>query len=111
MLIKKNNNATMNRRRFINVLFGDVIRPKLATLGAPLERKELDAGLKTDQIFHEAVLTEYNNESIIKYGQNVFPNLSKGRSVSPSHFKEIHDWKKSRECLKELCREYDIRFS
>ena len=106
----KNNNATMNRRRYINVLFGDVIRPKLATLGTPLERKDLDKGIKTDQLFHEAVLTEYNNESIIEYGQNAFPNLTKGRSVPPSHFQEIDDWKKSRESLKHLCREYDKCF-
>ena len=42
----------MNRRRFINVLFSDLIRPKLTTLGKSLEKKEIDAGLKSDQLFH-----------------------------------------------------------
>ena len=107
---KGNSNAIMNRRRFINVLFSDLIRPKLATLGKSLEKNEIDAGLKSDQLFHEAVLVEYNNKSVAEYGQNAFPNLTKGRSVPPSHFQEIDDWKKSRDYLKHLCKEYDKCF-
>ena len=34
----------MNRRRMLNVLFGDVCRPQLATLGATLSREEMDEG-------------------------------------------------------------------
>ena len=98
----KGGNIMMNRRRFTNVLFGAEIRPQLATLGKSLERKEVVSGLKTDQLFYEAVLVEYNNKSIAEYRQNAFPNLTKGRSVPPSNFQESDDWKKSSQCLKEL---------
>ena len=34
--------VTFNRRRLLNVLFIDRVRPRLATLGATLEREDLD---------------------------------------------------------------------
>ena len=43
---KVNANVIINRRRFCNVIFSDIIRPQLATLGEKLGRAELDAGLK-----------------------------------------------------------------
>ena len=51
-------NIVINRRRLCNVLFSDVIHPKLVTLGDNLTQPELDIGLKKDQRLHEAMATE-----------------------------------------------------
>ena len=101
--------VTINRRRLINVLFGDVCRPHLATLGASLCRADLDTGVRIDQVFHELVVGEYNKLGIAAYDDNAFPHLSSGRTVLPSNFQPI-DWKKSRESFKALTNEYDICF-
>ena len=48
---KKNAKKTilLNRRRLLNVVFSDVVRPKLYYLGGALSWAEMDAGKKTDQ--------------------------------------------------------------
>ena len=43
----------INRRHLLNVIFGDVVMPHLATLGASLTRVELDAGKRINQIMSE----------------------------------------------------------
>ena len=101
--------VTINRRRHINVLFGDVCRPHLATLGASLCKADLDTGVRIDQIFHELVVGEYNKLGIMAYNDNAYPHLSHGRTVPPSNFQPI-DWKKSRESFKALTNEYDVCF-
>ena len=81
-----NGRVTINHRRLINVLFGDVIRPHLATLGASLCRKDLDTGKRIDQVFHELVVEEYNKVGISGYDDNAYPHLSNGRSIPPANF-------------------------
>ena len=48
-----------NRKRFINVLFSDTVRPKLATFGETLDLENLNSGLRSDQDFYELVASEY----------------------------------------------------
>ena len=78
----ESNRSIINRRRFINVLFSDVCRPKLALRGQPLNKDDLTAGIKTDQRLHELVSTEYNKRNIISYGKNAFPNIKKDATVT-----------------------------
>jgi hypothetical protein len=104
-----NGRVVINRRRLLNVLFGDIVRPHLATLGTSLSREDLDSGKKIDQQFHEMVAVEYNKTGVSSYDENAFPFLSSGRIVPPSNYQNI-DWKKSRESFKALTNEYDICF-
>ena len=89
----------INHRRLINVLFGDVMGPHLATIGASLCRGDLDTGKRIYQVFHKLVVEEYNN----------YPNLSSGRLVPPANFQEIN-WKKNCESFQALTNKYDICF-
>ena len=78
--------VVINRRRLLNVLFSDIVRPKLAEVGATLTKDELDKHLKQDQRFHETVAMEYNKKGVIAYDKNAFPNLSSGRATPPHQF-------------------------
>ena len=49
----------LNRRCYLNVIFGDVVRPMLATRGQPLSKEELTAGIKMDDNLHKSIATEY----------------------------------------------------
>ena len=101
--------VTINRRRLLNVVFLDTVRPQLSNLGVALSRAEVDAGRKTDQVFHELVASEYNKTHVVEYGENTFPLLQVGRAQPPSHFQEI-DWEKSKESWKSMCNEYEFCF-
>ena len=101
--------VTMNCRRHLNVLFSDLVRPWLLSLGESLERTDLDRGLKSDQVLHELVAGEFNKSDVDEYNDNAFPYLVKGRSLPPSHFQPI-DWTKSKQSFKDICREYDTCF-
>ena len=105
----KMSKVLINNRRYLNVIFSDIVRPKLATLGEPLSKVELDAGLKKDQKFHELVVEEYNKSDVLEYGTNAFSYLIKGRSQPPSHFQPI-EWLKSKDALKNLSNMYDECF-
>ena len=99
-----NKRSPMNRRRLLNVLFGDVVRPELATLGATLTREEMDEGKKQDQVFFELVVVEYNKKGVMSYDANAFDSIPCGKYYLPSNFTPI-DWKKARESFKSLCNE------
>ena len=101
--------VTINRRRLVNVLFGDNVRPKLADLGSALTRKDLDEGRRVNQDFYELVASEYNKIGIKSYDEDAFPHLSTGRTISPSTYQEV-DWIKCRDSFKSMCNEYDICF-
>ena len=100
---------SVNRKRLINVLFGDICRDDLANLGTTLERAELDNGKKKDQDFFELVAVEYNTKGVHAYDNDAYPHLKKGRSIPPNHFQEI-DWIKCRELFKAICNDYDTCF-
>ena len=106
---KKAKSVTINRRRLFDVLFSDLVRPKMDELGAPLTHEELDWSIKSDQEYHEFVASEYNKHNVIEYGNNAFPHLRKGRVNPPSNFQEI-GWIKSKQLWKDICNEYDFCF-
>ena len=107
--IMANKRVSVNRKRLINVLFCDLVRPNFAIMGEVLDRPDLDRGMKSGQDFYELVATEYNKGEIAAYGKDAFPNCVKGRSVPPSLFQPI-DWTKVKEVLKHLLNDYDKCF-
>ena len=94
--------SPINRRRLLNVLFGDVCRPQLATLGAALPREELDRGKKQDEVFFTLASSEYNKNGVISYDANAFSSIACGKHYMPSNYSPI-DWKKARESFKAIC--------
>lgn len=96
--------VAMNRKRFINVLFGDVVRPKLATRGRTLTKEELTLGLKRDQRLHELIASEYNNPK--RYNSTAH---NVGFKADASSFQAI-TWPRSRDLLSNLVGEYEKVF-
>lgn len=103
---KGSGRVTINCCWFLNVLFGDIIRPHFATIGDTLTKVDLDEGRRQDQVFHELVAVEYNKIGIASYDNDAFLELTSSRCIHPSSFQEI-DWKKSEESFKTITNEYD----
>ena len=66
----------MNRKRYINVIFSDLVRPLLADRGKSLSKDDLTKGKKTDQDIHEVIAHEYNCKTGNAYNLNAFPGLT-----------------------------------
>ena len=60
--------------RFLNVLFGEAVKPLLAQRGQILGRNQLEEKSKTDQNIWTTFIQEYNSDQEI-YGENTFPSL------------------------------------
>ena len=58
-----------NTCRYLNVMFGSVMKPKLANRGGRLTRRELEDKLRTDQNFAVSFLVEYNKRDEEAYGR------------------------------------------
>ena len=101
--------VTINRCRYPNVLFSNVIRPLLATKGRSLNKDQLTEGVKKDEEIHATIDLEYNKEDVGHYSHNLFPEIPSGRSNNPSVFGEI-SWQKSVEAFVKLTGEYDRYF-
>ena len=93
VIVSKAKRCNINRKRFINVLFGDICRPGLALRGQPLDKDQLTAGLKTNQLLHELISNKYNNKYIESYSRNAFLNINKGRTCDATGFDDI-TWQK-----------------
>ena len=89
--------------------FSDTVRPALASKGASLDKDDLTEGLKQDQRLHELIASEHNNNRIISYAGDAFPDVGFNRNVDPTLFRDI-DWQKSKEILRDLSNEYDKSF-
>ena len=57
----------MNCQRLLNVVFGDICHPHLATPKSTLSRDKLDVGKKQDQVFYKLLAREYNREDVLSY--------------------------------------------
>ena len=100
---KKKRKSTVNRKRFYNVLFCDIISPSLSTVGEVLGKDKLTDGLKTDQVFHKKIACEYNTTSNSKYNDHTHPGLpNKSKTVSHNNI----TWQQSRITFKSLVKEY-----
>lgn len=92
-------------KRYLNVLFGPVVKVKLATRGASLNKAQLQERLATDQEFHTELLHEYNNES--KYNEHVWVEIEDFQDASDFQPIAPRLWRKSDAKLKELTSEYE----
>ena len=81
--------------------------PLIATRGASLDKDDLTCGLKTDQLLHMTIATEYNTNSDI-YSGNAHPYVG-GCNTDASIYDDI-SWQKSKKVFTELTNEYDKVF-
>jgi hypothetical protein len=98
----------INRKRLLNVCFGDVLRPNLGERGGSLTADELTRGVKRGQLFFGSVADEYNNTH--KYNENEHPGLTTGRSNSPPSKFDPISWQKAKSAFEELVSEYEKCF-
>ena len=54
-----------NHKRFINVLFGDIMKPKMCLRGKSLKKRSLDDKKKTDEGLFKAFIEQYNDKNQI----------------------------------------------
>ena len=54
-----------NHKRFINVLFGDIMKPKMCLRGKSLKKRSLDDKKKTDEDLFKAFIEQYNDKNQI----------------------------------------------
>ena len=101
-------NSTINQRRYLNVIFSDVIRPLLATKGASLTKDQLTNGIKQDQILHTKISEEYNKDTP-EYASNAFPDIVQGHLSDAGIFDQIN-WQKSKATFTFLSNAYDKIF-
>ena len=101
-------NSTINQRRYLNVIFSDVIRPLLATKGASLTKDQLTDGIKQDQILHTKISDKYNKDTP-EYASNAFLDIVQGCLSDVGIFDQIN-WQKSKATFTSLSNEYDKVF-
>lgn len=99
----------INRKRLLNVCFGDVIRPNLGERGRALTPEELTRGIKRGQVFFQSVVEEYNNPA--NYNNNEHPNITCGRSISPPSKFDPIVWQKAKSAFEDLTLEYEKCFN
>ena len=80
--------CVINRRRYFNVIFSDVVRPIIATKGMSLTKDKLTEGLKEDQTLHTLIVNEYNSIKP-EYLGNAQPDIEQGRNSDASKFDAI----------------------
>ena len=100
---------SINRKRYLNVIFSDTVRPNITLLGASLDKDDLTAGLKQDQTMHTIIAGEYNKKNVKAYDGNAFPDIVFTRNLEANVFADI-DWQKSKETFSLLSNEYDKCF-
>ena len=92
--------------RFLNVLFGEVMKPHLACRGRVLTRSELQEKLKTDEAMWKCFISEYNTDSDI-YAADAFPSLE--IKQDPGVFTKFPEsqWKRASDKFKQLNKDYE----
>ena len=68
----------------------------------------MTCGLKTDQLLHTTIATEYN-KNLDFYSGNAHPDVVGGRNTDASIYDDI-SWQKSKKVFTELTHEYDKVF-
>ena len=91
-------------KRCLNVLFGLVIKTKLAARGASLNHAQLQEKLSTNQEFHTDQLHEYNDKP--KYNEHAWTEIKDFQGASDFQSIAPRLWRKSDAKLKELTNEY-----
>ena len=93
--------CVINRRRYFNVIFSDVVRPIIATKGMSLTKDQLTEGLKQDQTLHTLIADEYNSIKL-EYSGNAHPDIEQGPNSDASKF-DVITWQKSKRVFGDIC--------
>ena len=98
--------APVNRYRFVNVLFGDTIKPMLNERGKSLTKDDLTAGKLGDQDLFTAISNEYNGTKD-EYGiiHESFKELVPSRQHPKVY--EPMDWTQAKRCFRDFLWDYE----
>jgi hypothetical protein len=98
------------KTRLMNVIFSDLMVPKLVAAGGELSRADLDQGVKSGEVFWAEVVVEYNKRDVPAYGKLAHDlPWTAASKPNPAAFKEITATKAS-ESYKKLTKEYDAAY-
>ena len=87
--------------RFLNVLFGEAMKPHLACRGRVLIRSELEEKLKTYEAMWKCFISEYNTDSDI-YVADAFPSLEIKQDAGVFTKFPESQWKRASDKFKQL---------
>ena len=99
----------INSVRFINVIFSDKIKPKIALRGQPLSKNDLDKHIKIDEPLFREIAQEYNDKFNKEYGQSAFPDIYLDKQALPIHFTPINpnNWRKLQTKFNAISKKYE----
>ena len=96
----------INNKRYLNVIFGEVVKPKLAERGKTLSKEELQEKICTDQDLHETVIDEYNSNKVA-YRSHAFSDIADFQDGTVYQPIPRSVWRKSNNKFKELTGELE----
>ena len=103
---KKNRNRNnVNRKRLMNVMFGDKVRPCLLTSGEALTRSDLDNGIKTNEKMYRLIAEEYNNPD--NYNEDQHPQIVTFKTSPELNDKPIV-WEQVKKAMADMVKDYEI---
>ena len=77
----------INIKRYLNVLFSETTKLLLAERGKTLTKQQLQDKLRTDQEFHQTLITEYNVNNNPVYSAHTHPSVDD--FCNATNFQEI----------------------
>ncbi len=94
---------SINKKRYINVLYSDIIRPRLEEKGRQLTKDELTEGIKQDENLHRAICGEYNKSEL--YAEDLHPDVGMKGSAALDNKPIV--WQQSKDFLNVLTKAYE----
>ena len=91
--------------RFLNTLFGEIIKPILANRGQVLGHDQLQEKMKSDQNLWTTFIREYNSKKEV-YVENTFPSLEFNQDAKDFQEFPISQWNHAAEKFKQLNKDY-----
>lgn len=101
------NTVAINMKRYINVLTGNVMKPKIPDLNRKVSREGLENGDKMNEPFFRKFIREYNNSS--KYNEDTSPSAVADFNESASAFFAFpeNDWPRFESKYKDVMKCYN----
>ncbi len=100
----------INTKRFLNVIFGPVMKPKLSTCGQALTAMELEDKKKIDEDLFTAVIVEYNSRNLL-YSRHAFSNIDNFMDAGTFELFPPDQWEKARKKFGDLFAENEVLFN
>ena len=95
----------INTKRFLNVIFGPVMKPELSTRGQALKAMELEDKKKTGEDLFTAVIVEYNSGNLL-YSCHAFSNIDNFMDAGIFELFPPDQWEKARKKFGNLFANY-----